>query len=326
MNRFIVLAVSAVFIAAVLIPAVAAERVPNFKLEGVDGKTYELKVIAKDCKVVLIDFWTYSCINCIRTLPYLRAWHEKYGDDGLVIVGVHSPEFAFERSESNVRKAVADLRVNWPVVMDNDFGIWNAFSNRYWPAHYLYDRDGILAGTHFGEGAYEETELLIQKLLGVSASQTVPSIAGSIPFATDRSPETYLGYGRAERFSSYEKPVRDSMSDYSQPRRGLETDSWALDGRWTIGSESSVAEASSSISFRFKAAKVYLVINPLPGGEAEAIVTVDGRPVSGGDVLDGIMILEENRLYRLYDGDRPRTGTIRIEFRGRAEVYAFTFG
>ncbi|MFH2115429.1 MAG: cytochrome c biogenesis protein DipZ [Spirochaetota bacterium] len=277
-------------------------------------------------KVVLIDFWTYSCINCIRTLPYLRAWHDRYADAGLVVIGVHSPEFAFERSEANVRKAALDLGVNWPVAMDNDFGIWKAYANRYWPAHYLYGRDGKLADTHFGEGAYKETERLIQKLLGVSAPIAANGIRGSEPIAADRSPETYLGYGRSERFASPEPLDRDGTADYKLPPGELETNQWGLEGRWTVGNESAVAEAGSSISFRFQAAGIYLVMNPLPGEALEAFVTVDGRPVDGGDVQSGVLSLDSDRLYRLYEGAEPASGTLRIEFRGKAEVYAFTFG
>ena len=232
-------------------------------------------------KVVMIDFWTYSCINCIRTLPYLRAWHDSYAATGLVIIGVHSPEFAFERSEVNVRKAVSELGVSWPVVMDNDFGIWKAYSNRYWPAHYLYGRDGRLVQTHFGEGAYDETERLIQKLLGVSVPIAAEGIQGSKPLAASRSPETYLGYGRSERLASVEPMARDEAARYSLPEEGLKNDSWGFEGRWIVGYESAVAEASSALSFRFEAAGVYLVMNPLPGEAREVLVTIDGKPVDG---------------------------------------------
>jgi len=279
-------------------------------------------------KVVLVDFWTYSCINCVRTLPYLRAWHERYASAGLVIIGVHSPEFAFERSETNVRKAAADLGVTWPVVMDNDFGIWNAYSNRYWPAHYLYGRDGKLVQSHFGEGAYEETEKLIQKLLGVSGPASSALIGGSVPVAVarDRSPETYLGYGRMERFASAEAAAENRKMRYTLPAKGLESDAWAFEGEWFIGYESAAAEASSSLYYRFRAAKAYLVANPAPGGSREAYVTVDGKPVSGGDVKDGVLTLDGDRMYTLLDGDTPTEGIIKIEFRGKAEAYAFTFG
>ncbi len=158
-------------------------------------------------KVVLVDFWTYSCINCIRTLPYLRAWYSKYQDQGFVIVGVHSPEFAFEQSEANVRQAVKDLKVTWPVVQDNAFGIWNAYENQYWPSHYLYGRDGKLIETHFGEGDYAETETAIAQALG-SQGKVAP-IADVIPVSDGpQTPETYLGYGRGVRFSSPERSRR----------------------------------------------------------------------------------------------------------------------
>ncbi len=277
-------------------------------------------------KVVLVDFWTYSCINCIRTLPYLKAWHDRYADTGLVIIGVHSPEFAFERSEMNVRKAVADLGVSWPVALDNDFGIWKAYANRYWPAHYLYGTDGRLVQKHFGEGAYEETERLIQGLLGISEPIAATEITDSVPVAQDRSPETYLGYGRADRFSSPEPLKQDLAAGYSLPAANLPMDHWALEGSWTVGYQSAVPEAGSALTFHFEAAEVYLVMNPLPGEPAQALVTVDGRPAEGDDVRAGVLNLDGDRLYRIFRGTGPVTGTIKIEFSGRAEVYAFTFG
>jgi cytochrome c biogenesis protein CcdA/thiol-disulfide isomerase/thioredoxin len=307
-------------------------------------------------KVVLVDFWTYSCINCLRTLPYLRSWHEKYAPEGLVIVGVHSPEFAFERSEANLRKATADLKVQWPVAMDNDFGIWKAYENRYWPSHYLYGRDGTLEDTHFGEGAYEETEALIRKLLGVPAApdaavgnmQTPSPQAGVAPAAidaqslaaivSDRSPETYLGYSRGERFASPEDPEPDVKKKYTLPASILEGDRWALVGEWTIGTESSIAEKGSAILFRIKAAKVYLVINPLPQEpgtspgpateprSATARVSIDGVPVDSGEVRNGVLTIDGDRLFTVFDTDKATEGTLRIDFEQRAEIYAFTFG
>ncbi|OHE57518.1 MAG: hypothetical protein A2Y36_01605 [Treponema sp. GWA1_62_8] len=292
-------------------------------------------------KVVLVDFWTYSCVNCLRTLPYLRAWHDEYADEGLVIVGVHSPEFAFERSETNLRRAARELGVIWPIVQDNDFGIWRAYDNKYWPSHYLYGRDGMLLETHFGEGGYAETEALIRNALGgagalgeagaLGATGTVASsvVSPLSPLAEERTPETYLGYGRGERFSSPETPVTDAGATYSLPSSGiagLEPNKWAFEGTWTIEQEDSIAEIGSSLSIRFRAAKVHLVVNPLAGGAAEALVTVDGEPVSGGDVHDGVVKFEADRLYTLLDGDVPMGAVLRIEFRGRAAVYAFTFG
>lgn len=275
-------------------------------------------------KVVLVDFWTYSCINCLRTLPYLRAWHERYADKGLVIVGVHSPEFAFERSEGNLRTAVADLGVSWPVVADNDFRIWNAYRNRYWPAKYLYDRDGKLVDTHFGEGAYEETERLIMRLLGESGTPVAP-IPSSAPIAADRSPETYVGYGRGERYAGTTPWIRDAGADYQDSPALLARDQWSLGGRWTVTRDSAVAETGSSLQFRFRAAKMYLVIAPV-AGSASATVTVDGRPVNGGDVRDGRLVIDGDRMYTLYDESSASEATLRVEFAGKVEVFAFTFG
>jgi len=209
---------------------------------------------------------------------------------------------------------------------DNDFAIWNAYSNRFWPAKYLYAKDGTLESTHLGEGAYEETEALIRKLLGIEVDAVSSAIKDSVPVAAVRSPETYLGYSRGQRFSSREDPVKDAPAEYSMPAGGLETNRWAFEGSWNIGSESSAGQPGSSLSFSFEAARVYLVINPLPGSVPEAFVTVDGVPVDGGDVRKGILTLDSDRLYTLYDKKKPGKGVIKIRLDGQAEVYALTFG
>jgi cytochrome c biogenesis protein CcdA/thiol-disulfide isomerase/thioredoxin len=276
-------------------------------------------------KVVLVDFWTYSCINCLRTLPYLRAWHREYEEAGLVIVGVHTPEFAFERSEANVRRAVASLGVAWPVAMDNDYGIWNAYANRYWPAHYLYGRDGKLVRTHYGEGEYAETEAAIRDLLGIDAAASSASAAASdVGESQDRTPETYLGYARGERFSSPEDPAEDRPARYTVPEI-LGPDRWAFGGEWTIGAEGSASGPGATLAFRFRGERVYLVAVP-SGGRARARLTVDGVPVDGGDARNGEFLIDEDRLYTLLDGYAPAGGLLRIEFIDPVEVYAFTFG
>jgi cytochrome c biogenesis protein CcdA/thiol-disulfide isomerase/thioredoxin len=275
-------------------------------------------------KVVLVDFWTYSCINCVRTLPYLRAWHQAYADRGLVIVGVHSPEFAFERSEANLRKAIADLGVTWPVVQDNAFGIWNAFSNRYWPAHYLFDRDGKLIETHFGEGGYAETEASIARALGVSATASAGAEPAKGAFAAASvvlTPETYLGYGRGERFSSPEEVAVDAARRYALPA-DLETDRWAFEGEWTIGKESSLGEAGGAIVLRFKGERVYLVAEPgaAAGGLAvRARISLDGRSLRS-------LRIDGPRMYEVLAIPAPAGGLVRIDFEGPVRVYAFTFG
>jgi cytochrome c biogenesis protein CcdA/thiol-disulfide isomerase/thioredoxin len=274
-------------------------------------------------KVVLVDIWTYSCINCLRTIPYLQSWYNTYKDKGLVIVGVHSPEFAFERSESNLRKAVTDLGVTWPVVQDNDFRIWRYYNNRYWPAHYLYAKDGTLVESHYGEGGYAETEMKIQMLLGISAPVVSKNIASAAN--SDISPETYLGYDRGERFASPERIVRDDVSFYSIPR-DFAADYWALSGRWAIGKEYSESKAGSALSFSFHAGKVYLVINPVQGESKKLRVFMDGKSYTSGEVRNGILTLDGNRLYQLYNSEKPVKGILRIEFDGRVRIFAFTFG
>jgi thiol-disulfide isomerase/thioredoxin len=197
-------------------------------------------------KVVLIDFWTYSCINCLRSLPYVKAWYEKYKDHGLVIIGVHSPEFAFEKDLGNVQRAVDALGVTYPVALDNNFAVWQAFKNRYWPAHFFIDATGRIRGHHFGEGSYDESERIIRGLLVEAGFTQLPAAgmhaltASGVQAAADeretQSPETYVGYGRAERFSSPSGLAADRWASYTSPA-GLVLNHWALQGDWTVGEE-----------------------------------------------------------------------------------------
>jgi cytochrome c biogenesis protein CcdA/thiol-disulfide isomerase/thioredoxin len=267
-------------------------------------------------KVVLVDFWTYSCVNCVRTLPYLKAWYSKYHSLGLEIVGVHSPEFAFERSEANVRRASGELGVVWPVVQDNAFGIWNAYRNQYWPAHYLYDRTGALVETHFGEGNYTETEAAIAKALGTTVAAA--PVAGAVPIAEGpKTPETYLGYGRGSRFSSPESVSADKAAAYTVPAN-LPVDHWAFSGSWTVGKEASQARAGSALELHYQGARVYLVMSPPPGKAVHVKVSVDGKALSS-------LTVDSDKMYNPVD--LPQAGGhLRLEFDGEASVYAFTFG
>ncbi len=276
-------------------------------------------------KVVLMDFWTYSCINCIRTIPYLKAWHEKYSDTGLVIVGVHSPEFAFEQSPDNLEKAVNDFGIEYPVVQDNEFGIWNAFSNRFWPAHYLYDKSGKLVDMHFGEEKYEETEILIQKLLDETGNLAAGDITPAMSDTQNRSPETYLGYKRAKGFASPENPQADLSSEYSFPE-SLAANNWALSGRWKISGESAETGGDSSILYNFTGRDVYLVINPLSAETVKASVTFNGQKVTSAEAENGIINLKENRLYHLFSDENAVQGQLEVTFDGPAALFAFTFG
>jgi cytochrome c biogenesis protein CcdA/thiol-disulfide isomerase/thioredoxin len=293
-------------------------------------------------KVVLIDFWTYSCINCLRAIPYVRAWAEKYKDQGLVVIGVHSPEFAFEKSVDNVRRTVRDLKIDYPVAIDNAYAIWRAFGNQYWPAHYFIDAEGRIRHHHFGEGDYEESEAAIRALLaeagkGEMAGGFVNVNASGVEAAADliavQSPETYVGYERTENFASPGGTVRDMRHDYSTPS-SLQKNQWALGGDWTVESEKAVLDGSSGrIVFRFHARDLHLVLGPGPDGKPVRFkVSVDGAPPGadhGSDTDgDGNGVVNEQRLYQLVRQGKPgKDRTFEIEFLDLgAEAFAFTFG
>jgi thiol-disulfide isomerase/thioredoxin len=275
-------------------------------------------------RIVLVDFWTYSCVNWLRTLPYVRAWHERYRDGGLVVVGVHAPEFGFEHELDNVRRAAGELDVGYPVVIDNDFTIWRAFENHYWPAIYLVDGDGRVRFHHFGEEAYDETERMIQQLLGVD-EELVRVDAGGLAAAADwgalRSPETYLGYARGERRSN-------------RRADGLALNQWALGGEWSVDDESAVLDvAGGSIAYRFEGRDVNLVLAPPASGAAVRIaVLLDGHPPGPAHGLDvdesGEGTLSEPRMYQLVRQRGPiRQRTFEITFDGPGvRAYVFTFG
>lgn len=292
-------------------------------------------------KVVLVDFWTYSCINCIRTVPYVRAWAEKYKDEGLVVIGVHAPEFAFEKKIDNVRKAVGDFGIGYPIAIDNDFRIWRAFENSYWPAHYLIDAKGQLRYHHFGEGNYTQTEKAIQDLLReagnkMAADATVAPDAKGAEMAPDlqniQSGETYLGYQRSANFVSPQGLVWDTPRDYSVSDPGL--NEWGLSGRWTIGAEKAVLDnAGGGIAYRFSARDLHLVLGPAAGGKPVRFkVTVDGKAPGkdhGADIdANGNGTVTTTKLYQLVrqsNDVEARNFEIRFLDPG-AEAYAFTFG
>ncbi len=293
-------------------------------------------------KVVLVDFWTYSCINCLRALPYVQAWAQKYRDQGLVVIGVHAPEFAFERDIGNVTRAAKQLGVTYPVAIDNDYAIWKAFGNQYWPAHYFIDAQGRIRYHHFGEGEYEQSERVIQQLLreagavnvdGGLAHVTAQGVQASADSADIRSPETYLGYDRAENFASRDHFVADTPVTYAAPAR-LALNQWALDGAWRIGAERSELTAGPGrLSYRFHARDVHLVLGPTADGKPVRFkVTVDGKPpgeAHGMDVAaDGTGAVSEQRLYQLVrqpDGSADHTFAIEFLDPG-VSAYAFTFG
>ncbi|MGE0799478.1 MAG: cytochrome c biogenesis protein DipZ [Lautropia sp.] len=293
-------------------------------------------------KVVLVDFWTYSCINCLRALPYVKAWAEKYRDQGLVVIGVHAPEFAFERDPSNVRKAVKNLAIGYPVAIDNRYAIWRAFRNQYWPAHYFIDAQGRIRHHHFGEGEYAESERVIQQLLGEAGAARVPQglaeVAGrgvqqTADLDAARSHETYVGYERSENFASAPPAAHDRAADYALPAH-LPLNAWGLAGRWNIGPESAtLAGPSGGIAYRFQARDLHLVLGPGPDRKPVRFrVRIDGGPPGGSRGLDvaedGTGTVTEQRLYQLVrqPGDVIER-TFSIEFLDPAvEAYAFTFG
>jgi len=292
-------------------------------------------------KVVVVDFWTYSCINCLRALPYIRAWAAKYKDHGLVVLGVHAPEFAFEKDPANVKKAVADMGITYPVALDSNLSIWQAFNNQYWPAHYFIDAMGRIRGHHFGEGEYDKSERIIQTLLKEAGYKDVPggivdpNAEGALAAADEnnmQSPETYLGYGRGTGFAS-NTPQPDRVATYTTPYP-LGPNQWGLTGRWTIGEEKSVsAAAGTRITFYFHARDLHLVLGPGTGNKPVRFkVTLDGQPpgaAHGADTDDaGNGTVTGQRLYQLIRQQGAIGNRIfSIEFLDPGvEAYAFTFG
>jgi cytochrome c biogenesis protein CcdA/thiol-disulfide isomerase/thioredoxin len=291
-------------------------------------------------KVVVIDFWTYSCINCLRAIPYVRAWWQKYKDEGLVVIGVHSPEFAFEHDIDNVKKAVADLKITYPVAIDNNFAIWRAFENEYWPAHYFIDAQGRIRHEHFGEGDYRESERVIQQLLAEAGNKvtggmvTVHAAGAEAPPDTgeDKSPETYIGYFRADNFASPGGEIHDAPHDYIAPQPAL--NEWGLTGDWTVGMQhATLNEKDGSIVYRFHARDLHLVLGPAKDGKPVRFrVTLDGAPpgASHGSDIDaaGNGLVTGQRLYQLIRQPGPiKDRTFEIQFLDPGvDAYAFTFG
>jgi thiol-disulfide isomerase/thioredoxin len=281
-------------------------------------------------KVVLVDFWTYTCINCIRTLPYIEKWYEKYKDKGFVVVGVHTPEFEFEKEEKNVQKAIKDFGITYPVMQDNNYSTWNAYSNRYWPAHYLIDKDGVIRYTSFGEGEYDTTEKNIQKLLeeaGNSISDSVNNPAYKIDAQT---PETYIGYKRSNSFVSFADLHRDMKYRYTLPKT-IPLDYFGLSGDWIIGAEQAKSFTSANLQLSFQAKDVYLVMKPQNKAAGKVKVYLDGDIISnedaGEDVKDGVVTVYSDRLYKLVKFNSSESHQLKLEFEdNNVEVYAFTFG
>ncbi len=292
-------------------------------------------------KVVVVDFWTYSCINCLRSIPYVRAWADKYRDKGLVVIGVHAPEFAFEKDIANVRAAVARLNIDYPVAIDNNYAIWRAFDNQFWPAHYFIDAQGRVRHHHFGEGDYEGSERVIQQLLAEAGAANMPAEVVTVratgaqaapDMRDDQSPETYIGYGRGENFASPGGVAPDASHVYAAGE--LRLNEWGLSGDWTVGEEhAALDQEGGAIAYKFHARDLHLVLGP--GAEGKPVrfrVTIDGAPPGdshGADIdPQGSGVVTSERLYQLVRqngaiGDR----LFSIQFLDPGvRAYAFTFG
>ncbi len=315
-------------------------RMPEFPAGAVWLNTPPLDKQRLAGKVVLVDFWTFSCINCLRTLPYLRAWQSAYGSGPFTIIGVHTPEFEFEKDEAGVRRAIADHGINYPVVLDNDYKLWNAYRNHYWPAHYFVDVQGNIRYHHFGEGAYDHSESIIRALLAeADAAPAAPEVSPGVIVETDFSkvntPETYLGFDRQEYLGSPESVRPNTVQRFSSvPIPALNV--FYFEGRWEVRPEfAAVREAGARLFYRFRAPRAYLVAS---GGTAgvRAEIRLDGQPLSektGGEdvVFDrgrSYVNIKEGRMYRLVgarNGNPERLLELTFEAPG-AELYAFTFG
>lgn len=291
-------------------------------------------------KVVLVDFWTYSCINCIRTLPYLRAWAEKYRDDGLVVIGVHAPEFAFEKDLGNVRDAVREFGIIYPVAVDNDWTIWRAFENKYWPAHYFIDANGRIRYHHFGEGNYAQSERVIQRLLAeISPNREFGGTvavdgegAEAASAGGKRSPETYIGYSRSEGSVSTPATTKDRPAVYrAAPDAPGE---WGLAGKWSVHREqATLEEPGGRILYNFRGRDLHLVLGPsVPGKRIRFRVAIDGKPpgeAHGSDIdAAGNGVVDGQRLYQLIRLDKAGgVHSFAIEFLDPGvEAFSFTFG
>jgi cytochrome c biogenesis protein CcdA/thiol-disulfide isomerase/thioredoxin len=294
-------------------------------------------------KVVLVDFWTYSCINCLRSLPFVKSWYEKYKDYGLMVIGVHSPEFAFEKDPANVRHAVSELGVGYPVALDNSFAIWQGFHNRYWPAHFFIDAQGQIRGHHFGEGDYDGSEQLIRQLLMNAGAKNMPAagvnmasltgIQASADSAHVQSPETYIGFARARNFSSPTGFVKNQAAAYTAPA-SLSLNQWALQGSWLVNTEhATLQKADGAVQFHFFARDLHLVLGPGEDGKPVRFrVLLDGKAPGADHGVDtdasGDGTVREQRLYQLIrqSGDvREHDFSIQFQDDG-VTAYAFTFG
>jgi len=319
---------------------VTAQKVPEFTginqwLNLPDGAGKESKALTMaelKGKVVLVDFWTYTCINCIRTLPFVTSWFDKYHDQGFVVVGVHTPEFAFEKETYNVLDAIKRYKIHYPVAQDNDYATWNAYSNQYWPAEYLIDAKGMVRRVHFGEGEYDQMEKAIQLLLKENGS-TVSSDLVTMPDSTPKgqiSPETYLGSKRMLYMTSSGKTVNGTQTFPNVNK--IEANHFAFAGDWDVMDEYSVSGKDAAISYNFYAGDVYLVMGPSAKQSSSVKVLLDGKIIdssmAGKDVVNGVVIVDSQRLYELVNlQGKTESHVLTLQFKTLGtQAFAFTFG
>ncbi len=284
-------------------------------------------------KVVLVDFWTYTCINCIRTLPHVTSWYDKYHKKGFVVIGVHTPEFAFEHETTNVQNAIKQYNIHYPVAQDNNYATWNNYNNQYWPAEYLIDANGNVRRTHFGEGEYDQTELAIQTLLkqaGKKVSSKLDTMPDTTP-QTQTSPETYLGSSKMQYY--YPSTTLGNGTSTFSLSNSIPQNTYSLGGRWTINNDAAVAGDKASLAYNFSASNVYLVLRPSTSGKPSTVkVILDNKPVdatnAGADVKNGIVTVPTDRLYHLIDlHGKTESHLLRLEFQTPGiQAFAFTFG
>ncbi len=308
-------------------PIASFSKAPSIIPGGEWFNTKPLTLAELKGKVVIVDFWTYTCINCQRTLPYLQSWWSKYKDKGLVVIGVHSPEFEFEKDANNLSKAIKDFGLTYPIVQDNDFSTWRAYNNQYWPAKYIIDSNGNIRFTHFGEGNYDETEKDIQDLLKESGVQNVSSkINNPVSQTYGLTPETYVGASRIAHFSSPESIQNNSYVNYTSAN-SLQNDTFAFSGKWNITDEYAIPQKGSVLNFNFNAKEVYLVMK-VPNHPSKVKVFVDGKAqYFGMDVINGTIIVDSDRLYKLVLLPTPGRHMLKLEFQDTdVQLFAFTFG
>lgn len=282
-------------------------------------------------KVVLVDFWTYTCINCIRTFPFVTSWYDKYKDDGFVVIGVHTPEFEFEKNTSNVLNAISQYKINYPVVQDNEYNIWNNYSNQYWPAEYLIDVNGVIRRTHFGEGEYDQTEQAIQILLkeaGVKVTSKLDNMPDQTP-KTRNSPETYIGSKRMQYY--YPNGNTGNVNQNFTLSGNLPQDSFSLGGQWNITDDQGLTGKNAALNYNFYADKIFLVLRPSSTSSSTVKVFLDGKQVdsfnAGSDVHEGLINVDKDKLYNLIDlKGNPGSHILKLEFDSGIQVFAFTFG